>query len=96
MRQYIEAANAFRALFYERKANTLQEHDPTLRTVEISQLLVGSLRSMLGGKESRVHGLRVRDRGVYVNDKIMQRVYTSINDGFNGYHQESNHKSHPS
>lgn len=46
----------------------------------MSQLLIGSLKDMLSAKESKKTGLNIRDRGVYVNDKIVSKIYGELSD----------------
>ena len=54
------------------------------------------MKNMLSGKEEIMLRLKTKDRGIYVNDKLLINIYNRINDSFNGYHQGSNQKSYNS
>ena len=79
---FIEAANAIRILFYEKRVAQLEQP----RAAELSRLLISSLRSMLTGKEENLQGTNIKDRGLYLNDKMLSKLYEDIHDDFRGYH----------
>jgi hypothetical protein len=89
MALYVECANAIRVLFYEKKAGLAQEGDKGSRVLELSRLLIGSLKAMLSAREERGgRGGLVGDRGVYLNDKLLGRLYGEISDGFTGHRHQ--------
>lgn len=51
---------------------------------------------MLSAKERKRSGLEARDRGVYVNDKIVGKLVGELSDVFEGGKLQSNHKSNQS
>lgn len=94
MGQYVEVANSLRILFYEKKVQVLQDQDPKTKITENSQMLINSIKSMLGSKEDANTKLKTKDQGIYINDRFLINIYNSISEGFSGFHHSSSCKSH--
>lgn len=47
---------------------------------------------MLGAKEESRPGLGCKDRGIYINDKLLLKTFSQVSDGLKGYHHETGSK----
>jgi hypothetical protein len=79
MGRYVSVANGLRLLFYEKKLQ-LSVGNTKDRRIELGQLLRNSMLKMLSLKDNKSEDTNIRDRGIYISDKLLGHLFCELDD----------------